>query len=93
MSYHQSFCIHDIFPLFGCLSERSLCSTKPAAADVIGIDLGTTNSCVSVMEGKVCFSPLHQENRNVLFFVSWLLYLSEINVMTLMAAIGSSRLF
>ncbi|XP_039821337.1 heat shock 70 kDa protein, mitochondrial-like [Panicum virgatum] len=27
-------------------------STKPAAADVIGIDLGTTNSCVSVMEGK-----------------------------------------
>ncbi|CAD6224393.1 unnamed protein product [Miscanthus lutarioriparius] len=29
-----------------------LLSTKPAAADVIGIDLGTTNSCVSVMEGK-----------------------------------------
>lgn len=28
-------------------------SSKPAAADVIGIDLGTTNSCVSVMEGKV----------------------------------------
>jgi molecular chaperone DnaK len=27
-------------------------SSKPAAADVIGIDLGTTNSCVSVMEGK-----------------------------------------
>ncbi|PON38220.1 Heat shock protein 70 family [Parasponia andersonii] len=27
-------------------------STKPAASDVIGIDLGTTNSCVSVMEGK-----------------------------------------
>ncbi|XP_062199684.1 heat shock 70 kDa protein, mitochondrial-like [Phragmites australis] len=27
-------------------------SSKPAATDVIGIDLGTTNSCVSVMEGK-----------------------------------------
>ncbi|KAG2703978.1 hypothetical protein I3843_06G153300 [Carya illinoinensis] len=27
-------------------------SSKPAASDVIGIDLGTTNSCVAVMEGK-----------------------------------------
>uniref|UniRef100_A0ACD5YGL6 Uncharacterized protein n=1 Tax=Avena sativa TaxID=4498 RepID=A0ACD5YGL6_AVESA len=27
-------------------------SSKPSASDVIGIDLGTTNSCVSVMEGK-----------------------------------------
>ncbi|KAL6510647.1 Heat shock protein 68 [Orobanche hederae] len=27
-------------------------STKPAGSDVMGIDLGTTNSCVSVMEGK-----------------------------------------
>ncbi|XP_058073341.1 heat shock 70 kDa protein, mitochondrial-like [Magnolia sinica] len=27
-------------------------SSKPAGGDVIGIDLGTTNSCVSVMEGK-----------------------------------------
>lgn len=28
-------------------------SSKAAASDVIGIDLGTTNSCVAVMEGKV----------------------------------------
>ncbi|KAJ8643632.1 hypothetical protein MRB53_005380 [Persea americana] len=27
-------------------------SSRPAGGEVIGIDLGTTNSCVSVMEGK-----------------------------------------
>lgn len=30
-----------------------ICSSKGAGSDVIGIDLGTTNSCVAVMEGKV----------------------------------------
>ncbi|MED6168889.1 hypothetical protein PIB30_015947 [Stylosanthes scabra] len=34
-------------------------SSRPAGNDVIGIDLGTTNSCVSVMEGK---SPKVIEN-------------------------------
>jgi hypothetical protein len=35
------------------ISFHSYCSSRPAGNDVIGIDLGTTNSCVSVMEGKV----------------------------------------
>ncbi|XP_068647789.1 heat shock 70 kDa protein, mitochondrial-like isoform X1 [Aristolochia californica] len=34
-------------------------SSRPAGGEVIGIDLGTTNSCVSVMEGK---SPKVLEN-------------------------------
>ncbi|URE08910.1 Heat shock 70 kDa protein [Musa troglodytarum] len=36
-----------------------LCSSKSASADVIGVDLGTTNSCVAVMDGK---SPKVIEN-------------------------------
>lgn len=35
------------------LTGRALYSSKGAGSDVIGIDLGTTNSCVAVMEGKV----------------------------------------
>ena len=30
-----------------------LCSAKPAGGDFIGIDSGTTNSCVAFMEGNV----------------------------------------
>ncbi|KAG6532505.1 hypothetical protein ZIOFF_006351 [Zingiber officinale] len=33
-------------------SSRSMIASKLASADVIGIDLGTTNLCVFVMEGK-----------------------------------------
>ncbi|XP_024361882.1 heat shock 70 kDa protein, mitochondrial [Physcomitrium patens] len=35
------------------LTGRALYSSKGAGSDVIGIDLGTTNSCVAVMEGKM----------------------------------------
>jgi molecular chaperone DnaK len=34
-------------------SKTSICSaSKTDIGDIIGIDLGTTNSCVSIMEGK-----------------------------------------
>ncbi|MQL73864.1 hypothetical protein Taro_006190 [Colocasia esculenta] len=42
---------HPLGPRWPSLSR--LFSSKPAASsDIIGIDLGTTNSCVAVMEGK-----------------------------------------
>uniref|UniRef100_A0A803L1Z8 Heat shock protein 70 n=1 Tax=Chenopodium quinoa TaxID=63459 RepID=A0A803L1Z8_CHEQI len=35
-----------------CTSLTRPFSSKPASDEIIGIDLGTTNSCVAVMEGK-----------------------------------------
>ena len=37
--------------MFTC--SASAASHAAGGADIIGIDLGTTNSCVAVMEGKV----------------------------------------
>lgn len=36
----------------GGVSGRRFSSSKGAAGDIIGIDLGTTNSCVAIMEGR-----------------------------------------
>lgn len=49
LSLLDSFFIFVLFIIFLIFQN----SSKPAASDVIGIDLGTTNSCVAVMEGKV----------------------------------------
>lgn len=35
------------------IRSASAASHAAGGADIIGIDLGTTNSCVAVMEGKV----------------------------------------
>ncbi|XP_008802158.2 heat shock 70 kDa protein, mitochondrial-like [Phoenix dactylifera] len=44
---------HGMSPLFQrCAATARAFSSNPAGTDVVGIDLGTTNSCVAVMEGK-----------------------------------------
>ena len=51
-------------------------SAKAAGNDIIGIDLGTTNSCVSIMEGKVRSLSKDFPDSLSLFPVS-LIYLAE----------------
>ena len=51
-------------------------SAKAAGNDIIGIDLGTTNSCVSIMEGKVRSLSKDFPDSLSLFSVS-LIYLAE----------------
>nr|CAB3457158.1 unnamed protein product [Digitaria exilis] len=46
----QSTCAANSFSKWGSFARPF--SAKAAGNDIIGIDLGTTNSCVSVMEGK-----------------------------------------
>ncbi|CAN6204573.1 unnamed protein product [Urochloa humidicola] len=53
----QSTCAANVFSKWGSFARPF--SAKAAGNDIIGIDLGTTNSCVSVMEGK---SPKVIEN-------------------------------
>jgi hypothetical protein len=42
-----------LYGITGGNTARALSGKAAAGSDVIGIDLGTTNSCVATMEGKV----------------------------------------
>jgi len=51
---HTGF--HSLFSHQSINKQKTLTSASAAARagnEIIGIDLGTTNSCVAVMEGKV----------------------------------------
>lgn len=41
------------------VGSRAFSGSRPAMADIIGIDLGTTNSCVAIMEASACTANEH----------------------------------